>query len=325
VDLIVSYIGFASLKTTIQTQDQKTYRFLLKPLDNQLDAITVTTHRRGGTERAKQVELFTTFFIGRSQNARFCRLLNPQAISFSQSTDTLHATAQEPLLIENKALGYRIKFQLDHFSYTETSNLIAYQGDPVFEPLTPANEQEAGRWQANRRNAYLGSVMHFGRALYRRQLAQEGFTVQKIVERKNKRGEIKLVGLPGDTAISVKSLANPTRSVSLPMAAYKHLLDTVRSTALQPVVAFTDLIQVIYTKEKEPNDYQRTQRSSPFSTSNAFQKTLIRMLEPRVTLEASGQFWPPCSIRSQGYWAWELIADDLPFEYDTEEGITQSK
>ncbi|SOD90593.1 carboxypeptidase-like regulatory domain-containing protein [Spirosoma fluviale] len=324
-DLIVSYVGFTTLKTTIQTQDQKTYRFLLKPLDNQLDAVTVKARRRGSPERAKQLELFTAFFIGRSQNARLCRLLNPQALLFNQVTDTLHATAQEPLLIENKALGYRIKFQLDHFSYTEASNLIAYQGDPVFEPLTPGDEQEAKRWQANRRRAYLGSLMHFGRALYRRQLAQEGFSVQQVVERKNKRGEVTLVGLPADTAVSVNSLTNPKRLVSLPMAAYRHFLDTVRSTALQPVVTFTDLIQVIYTKEREPYEYQRTQRSSPYTNSDAFQKTLIRMLEPSVTVEASGQFWPPRSIRSQGYWAWELMADDLPVDYNPEESITTIK
>ncbi|MCC5612980.1 carboxypeptidase-like regulatory domain-containing protein [Nostoc sp. CHAB 5834] len=187
-DLVVSYVGFTTLKTTIQTQDQKAYRLLLKPLDNQLDAITVRARRRGSAERAKQVELFTAFFIGRSQNARLCRLLNPQALSFSQVTDTLTAIAQEPLLIENKALGYRIKFQLDHFSYTEASNLISYQGDPVFEPLTPTNEQEAKRWQVNRQSAYLGSVMHFGRALYRRQLVQEGFIIQKVIERKTSEG-----------------------------------------------------------------------------------------------------------------------------------------
>jgi hypothetical protein len=104
-----------------------------------------------------------------------------------------------------------------------------------------------------------------------------------------------------------------------------HLLDTVRSTALQPVVAFTDLIHVIYTKEKESFDYQRRHRLSPCGNNDAFQKTLIRMLEPSATVEASGQFWPPRSIRGQGYWAWELMADDLPFDYNPEESITTSK
>lgn len=324
-DLIVSYIGFTTLRTTIQTQESKQYRFLLKPLANQLDVVTVTARRRRDSDWAKQLSLFTELFIGRSQNARWCRLLNPRVLSFTQKADTLRASAQEPLLIENRALGYRIKFQLEYFSHTDASALISYQGDPVFEPLTPKDAQEANRWHTNRERAYLGSIMHFGRALYRRQVAQEGFTIQKVVERKSKQGEIKLIGALSDTTVWVKSLTNPKRFVSLPMSAYKHLLDTVRSTALRPVVAFTDLVQVIYTKEKEPYDYQRTQRSSPYGNGDAFQKTLMRMLEPSVTVEPNGQFWPPRGIRNQGYWAWELMADDLPFDYDLEESISDPK
>ena len=246
-------------------------------------------------------------------------------LSFSQKADTLKASAQEPLLIENLALGYRIKFQLQHFAYTDASALLSYQGDPVFDPLKPANAKEAERWQANRQRSYFGSIMHFGRALYQRQLAQEGFTIQKVVERQNRQGEIKLIGLPGDTTVSVKSLTNPKRFVSLPMAAYKHLLDTVRSRALLPVVAFTDLIYVTYTKEKEPYEYYRTQRSSPYSHSDTFQTSFLRMLESSVTVEANGQFWPPRGIRYQGYWAWELMADDLPFDYDPKDRITDLK
>ncbi|RIV17374.1 carboxypeptidase-like regulatory domain-containing protein [Fibrisoma montanum] len=324
-DLIVSYVGFATLKTTIQTQEQKQYRFILKPLANQLDGITITARRRRDANWAKQLSLFTELFIGRSQNARYCQLLNPQVLSFSQRGDTLRASAQEPLLVENRALGYRIKFQLEHFAYTDSSALLSYQGDPVFEPLTPATEPEAKRWQANRQKAYFGSLMHFGRALYRRQLAQEGFTIQKVIERTSRQGEIGLLGVAGDTTVSVKSLTNPKRWVSLPMAAYRHLLDTVRSTALQSVVAFSDLIQVIYTKEKEPYEYQRTHRSTLYDNPDAFQKTLMRMLASNVTVEANGQFWPPRGIRNQGYWAWELMADELPFDYDPKEGITRLK
>lgn len=324
-DLIVSYVGFATLKTTIQTQEQKQYRFILKPLANQLNGITVRAPRRRGADWDKQLSLFTDFFIGRSQNARYCQLLNPQVLSFSQQGNTLQASAQEPLLVENRALGYRIKFQLEHFAYTDSSSLLSYQGDPVFEPLTPANEQEVKRWQANRQKAYEGSIMHFGRALYRRQLAQEGFTIQKVIEQKNAKGEIRLLGVPGDTTVSVQSLTNSKRWVSLPMAAYKHLLDTVQLTALQPIVAFRDLIQVIYTKEKEPYDYQRTHRSTLYGNREGFQKTLLRMLESTVTVEANGQFWPPRGIRNQGYWAWELMADELPFDYDPKEGLTSLK
>jgi hypothetical protein len=324
-DLIVSYIGFTTLKTTIQTQEQKTYRFLLKPLDNQLDAITIKARRRRGPDWTKQLAQFTDNFIGMSQNANQCRLLNPQVLSFDQTAETLTVTAQEPLLIENKALGYRIKFQLEYFTYTYASYLVSYEGDPVFEPLIAKDSVETQRWNENRRKAYLGSTMHFGRALYRHQLVQEGFVMQKVIERRNRRGEIKLVALPGDTTVLAQSLINPKKVVPLPMAPYKILLDTVHSTVLHPVIAFPDFVQVTYTKEKEPYEFQRARRSAKYDFDIVFQTSLIRMLEPSATVEANGQFWNPHSIRSEGYWAWELIADDLPFDYNPEEQTTVSK
>ncbi len=318
-DLIVSYIGFATLKTTVQTQEQKTYRFLLKPIDNQLDQINVKARRRRSPDWTKQLALFTDNFIGKSQNANQCRLLNPQVLSFDQRVESLTVTAQEPLLIENKALGYRIKFQLDYFTYTYASYLISYEGDPVFEALTPIDSVEAQRWKENRQKAYLGSMMHFGRALYHHQLVQEGFVIQKVIEQKNRRGDVKLIALPCDTSVEVPSLTNPEKGVSLPMASYNILLDSVHSTLLHPVIIFPDFVQVVYTKEREPYEFQRVRRSAKYDSDIIFQTSLIRMLEPSATIEANGQFWNPHSLRGEGYWTWELIADDLPFDYNPEE------
>ncbi len=315
-DLIVSYIGFATLKTTIQTQEQKTYRFVLKQLDNQLNGVTVKARRRQGPDWNRQLALFTDNFIGRSENSIQCRLLNPEVLSFQETTEALTVSAQEPLLIDNQALGYRIKFQLEHFTYTYDSYLISYEGNPVFEPLVPKNHQEAKRWEENRLKAYHGSIMHFGRALYQRKLVEEGFTIVKVIERRNRRGDRKLSGLPGDTLVSVFSLANPKKMVSLPMANYKAILDTVRSTALEPVVTFNDFLQVTYTKEEEPYKFQRARHPLTSSFGINPQTSLIRQLAPHTTVEPNGQFWPPHAIRNEGYWSWELIADDLPFDYD---------
>lgn len=314
-ELIASYIGFVTLKVPVQTQDQKSYKLLLKPADNQLADVTVKARRRRGPDWTKQLALFTDHFIGLSENAKQCRLLNSQVLFFRQTTDTLIATANEPLLFENKALGYRVKFQLDQFIYDSDSYLIAYEGNPVFELMKPDNAQESRRWTENRKKAYFGSMMHFG-ALYRRQLRQEGFVFQRVVERRNRQGEINLVGLPGDSSLSFPSLANNKRLISLPMASYKVLLDSVRSTATQPVIAFTDLIQVTYTKEREPITFQQARRRSTYGHEVVPQSSLIRTLKPAVTVEANGQFWPPTGIRSEGYWSWELVADDLPFDYE---------
>lgn len=320
-DLIVSFVGFTTLKITVQTSDAKTYRFVLRPLPNQLNAVTVNARRPRSPDWSQQVALFVENFIGTSQNAAQCRLLNEGVLSFSQRGDTLTATAQEPLLIDNQALGYRLKFQLDKFVYDYAQYRVTYEGDPVFEPLTPRNSREAQRWHANRRRAYFGSIMHFGRALYRQNLANEGFAFQRVIERHNRQGAVTLVGLPGDTKIEAQSLTNRKKLIELPMASYKTILDSVRSTPLVPVVQFTDLIQVTYTKEPEPDAFQRIRRPLAINNPALFQHSLIRMLTTGLTLEPNGQFWPPHGFRSEGYWAWELVADELPWEYDPDEPL----
>lgn len=315
-ELIVSYMGFVTLKVPVQTQDQKSYKLLLKPSDNQLPDVTVKARRRRDPDRAKQLALFTDHFIGLSENAAQCRLINPEVLSFNQTTDRLIATANEPLLIDNKALGYRIKFQLDQFIYEYDSYQIAYEGNPVFEAMRPVNAKESERWAENRKKAYLGSMMHFARALYRRQVSQEGFAFQRVIERRNRNGDLIRTGLPGDTTLTFPSLSNDRQVVSLPMARYGALLDTIRSTDTQPVIAFKNLIQVTYTKEKEPLTFQKARRFSKFGYKIVPQSSLIRLLKPGLTVEANGQFWPPQGIRSEGYWSWELVADDLPFDYE---------
>lgn len=322
-DLIVSFIGFTTLKTTVQTQLSQRYRFILKPLENQLNDVVVVARRKQNPHRAEQLDFFIENFIGKSQNAKNCKLLNPEVLSFSRQGDSLVVRAGEALIVENRALGYRLKIQLDAFTYKYALNRISYEANPVFEPMKPKNLREAQRWYGNRQRAYYGSVMHFGRSLYRRELAKEGFTFQRVIERPNRKGELKLVGLPGDTVVLARSLSSPKKLVELPMANYKTLIDSARSTPTEPVLVFADLIQVTYTKEREPYEFQRARRAREDVYKEMFQRSLLRMLVPSFTVEPNGQFWPPHSFRAEGYWTWELEADDLPFDYNPNDPVKE--
>lgn len=315
-DLIVSFVGFTSLKTTIQTQEAKIYRFVLKPRENQLGAVTVTARRQRNSERAKQLAVFTDYFIGTSANASQCRLINPQMLAFRQTADTLIATSEEPLLIENKALGYRLKIQLSQFTYIYSTQTVVYDADPVFESMVPVDSAQASAWIISRRKAYNGSIMHFMRALYRKQLIEEGFAVQKIMARQNSQKERLLVGLPGDTTLSIPSVANVKKWVTLPVASYNRFLDTLQSTPQQPVLAFPDYLQITYTKERQPYTYQASRVFTRFGHKVEPQTSLVHLMTDRVAIEQNGQMWPSLGIKSEGYWAWELIADELPFDYD---------
>ncbi len=76
--------------------------------------------------------------------------------------DTLKAFALKPILIINKALGYNITYYLDKFEYYKPGNSFFFMGNIIF------NEDSTKKmlYERRRKNAFLGSRMHFFRALW---------------------------------------------------------------------------------------------------------------------------------------------------------------
>jgi hypothetical protein len=75
----------------------------------ELESITVEPWEKDGWERWGRV--FTESFIGTTSASRQCEIKNHKALRFrySKKNGTLIAVADEPLIIENRALGYRIQ------------------------------------------------------------------------------------------------------------------------------------------------------------------------------------------------------------------------
>lgn len=313
-DLVASYVGFQPLKVTIQTNDPKFYRLGLVPDTRQLAEVTVRARRQRGPDWAHHLEFFQTYFLGRSENASQCRLLNPEVLSFDATAERFLARASEPLVIENRGLGYRLRFLLNDYTYDHAQHRVKYQGDAVFEPLS-GTEQDTRRWAENRRKAYLGSAMHFMRALYQRRLLEEGFVIQVIREQRTRSGETRLLGLDGDTTVRLPALAGKYDAV-FQTVRENRLLDTLRSTPTHPTVAFSGVRSVTYTREREPLDYQKTRALREHGFRIRPQTTLLRMTVPNVVIEPSGHFYDPQGITYEGYWGWELIAENLPLDYE---------
>ena len=318
-NLVVSYVGFHPLKLTIQTSDPKFYRIGLKVDEKQLGGVTVKARNRRSADWATNVEFFKKQFIGSSEHASQCRLLNPEVLYFESTPEKLVARANEPLVIENKGLGYRLKFLLDEFSFDHPKQRVVYDGDAVFDRLT-GTPRETKRWTENRRRAYHGSRMHFMRTLYQRNMLQEGFTVVRVVEQDNRDGQQKLVGLRSDILVRNKSLKGK-RDEEFQTLHEKSLLDTLRSTPTRTVVAFDGLMQVTYTQEREPLNYQKTRPLRDHGYQIQPQTSLIQMLVPSVMVEPSGHFYDPRGILSKQYWSWEIIAEELPLDYDPRQDI----
>ncbi|MFD1142382.1 carboxypeptidase-like regulatory domain-containing protein [Larkinella insperata] len=300
-DLVVSYVGFETLVIPIHTDSLKYYRILLTPSANQLAEVKIKARRDPDWEQ--NLAFFRKNFIGQSVNAARCRLLNPEVLWFDDDRANLRLTAgaREPLLIENQALGYRLKYQLESFVFDSRQKAVTYLGYPVLEAMVPRNARQQNRWLANRRKAYLGSTMHFMRALHRRSLAEDGFLVQRIVEKPD----------------TVRSKPQTVRYLIRDTLRYAGLLNLEVSTATQTRLQMDGLFQVTYQHEKEDLAYLRMQRPfGPPPRAGGAQTSVVHMLNPFVDIEANGNFYEPLGILVEGYWSWEKIAELLPLDYE---------
>ena len=315
LDLIVSCVGFETLKLTIQTTERKLYRILLKPSEENLLNVTVKAKRNNKWKQ--NLAFFETNFLGSSDNASFCKLTNPQVLAFYDTLGFFKARASDLLIIENKALGYKLKYALVNFTYNYENNVISFRGYPVFEFLTPNDQKEAERWQQNQEKAYRGSIMHFMRSLYACRLIENGFIVQQIIEKIDKSALPRLRTVHGQIVRFYPTEADTiVRMIQNDTLDCRHLTDRTEPKKAQAVLNFKGLMQVTYYRENEPYAYQRSYYPSEDKQYvKAPQVSIIHLTQPSVLVEPDGHFYEPEGMIYEGYWSWELVAEMLPLDY----------
>lgn len=263
-------------------------------------------------------------------NASKCDLKNYQVIKFrrNKKKNTISAVAYEPLIIENKALGYILKYQLEKFIYNFSSHVFYYEGYPLFSEMEGSDKQKS-KWEKNRQAAYYGSMLHFMRALYRNKLPEEGFEIHKMVKKENTEKkrvqqiiaagkqyedpDVDITFTRNDSSIYYEKVMKQSDELTF---FYRPILssDSI-AYAIDKTTAglyFKDYIDVTYTKRKAPFEYSQTT-----SQKDDRQTSQITMLDDReVTISANGNYYPSQTILTSGYWGWsEKVGFMLPMDY----------
>lgn len=175
VELVASAVGFKTGRQTIRVSSEQGRRldFALTPATNALQTVTVTAKRAGAYNRL--MRRFRRELLGNSSFADQCAILNLDQVILTEKEGSLEAQATQPLVIENKALGYRLHYQLTHFdSFRQATH---YGGTSRFEALRPEHAEQTERWERNRQKAYRGSVRHLLASLVAGTYQQQGFLV----------------------------------------------------------------------------------------------------------------------------------------------------
>jgi len=178
--VIASIVGHIHKIVTVDMLDTtvKVIMFRLKPQNLQLS--TVDIEGSEPTEWKHHLQKFIAQFLGSTPNAAQCKLLNPEVLDFTadEKKSELTATVRAPLVIENKALGYRLRFYLKYFQLKNEE--LSFFGSSEFEQLHPESAEDTMRWKMNRQNTYYGSRRHFFSTLFHKYSKEEGFEVTSI-------------------------------------------------------------------------------------------------------------------------------------------------
>lgn len=123
---------------------------------------------------------FLNEFLGMDQEN--VKLKNPRSLKFSydKKLKFLKVKAKQPLIIENKKLGYTVQYDLMSFETDFNQRLVSFYGTSFFKEHKASKEL-----QVNRMNAFLGSLQHFIRSVVENKVEAEGFWVNYIIRMLN--------------------------------------------------------------------------------------------------------------------------------------------
>ena len=227
------------------------------------------------------------------------------------------------VVVENKALGYRIKFLIDTFSTSGISGITEWQGQAVFEELK-GTEAQKKEWKLKREQTYYGSSRNFFRALYNNTLMQDGFVMRRlhrelnpdrpdeeIIMRKMKQSRQRGDRDSLNYWITKENLPkyyheNLSKEPLLPYQVYEPT-----GQAGLYAMRFTDHLYVIYNKRHEETDFKDVYR--PLDMEN-FETSVLTLNAPYAIFDMNGVVFRGVPL-IEGTWSKAKLAELLPFNY----------
>ncbi|GAB4094144.1 carboxypeptidase-like regulatory domain-containing protein [Flaviaesturariibacter terrae] len=329
-DLVVSAVDHETYSRALGNEGSAPLVVRLKPRVQELETVVIQPYEKNGWKKWGQ--FFLDNFMGTSEEAAHCIIRNKETLRFRLDTraNTLTAVAREPLIIENKRLGYRIRYQLEDFSFHFGTHIVTFFGYPLYEDLG-AGKARTHKWDEARRRVYEGSMMHFMRALYRNQLIEEGFTLYRVRKIPNLAEVARVKPLENGRLFFLRNGSelrsdDPDDSLRAwqPQVGREPVLTVVDGHRLvgdslayagdssTAVLDFPNYIVVLYDKGKTPESYRKTVRNGNF----AMQSELCLLNGRPVLVESNGYYYSPLDLIANGWLGWtEKIGRMLPFDY----------
>ncbi|MEO6844330.1 MAG: carboxypeptidase-like regulatory domain-containing protein [Ginsengibacter sp.] len=291
--LVTTYTGYEteSIRISHATSLDDSLVIELSPEEKSLEAVTIIINPEVKDGWEKYGSFFRDNFVGQTKFAKQCVIKNPEVLHFyfSKKNNKLKVLAKEPLIVDNFALGYTLKFAIDSFTNYYDTKTNLFIGYPLFEQMQGDSAQQK-IWAQNRASAYKGSLLQFMRSLYAKTLKEDGFELQFIVKNNGRDYPIPLENLYGSLNYQRDDSSN-----------------TVAFRPNQPEVA------LIYNKAKPEKIYL----DMDSTVNKNFQlSTLFFPQDEIFFIEQNGFFYDQEDIITNGYLGFKKMGDMLPYDYE---------
>jgi len=135
----------------------------------------VVSKKAKDRKRKKRLKKFENTFLGTKEEKELVKILNPEVLLFEEEKGILIASTNEPLIIENNYLGYKILFYLSTFKLYPNSKLH-YEGSAFFESLD-GSRREIIQYKRNRIKIYQKGSRCFFTKLIHQKINEEKYTL----------------------------------------------------------------------------------------------------------------------------------------------------
>lgn len=321
--LVVSIVGYDTYTKSVTVTNQTVNVDIeLSSSNNQLREVVITTP----ADWKKNYEQFVREFIGTDDNAKYCTVINPHAVTlqYHKTAQVLEAYTDDFLVVENLALGYRVKFLIKSFTSDRLSGIISYSGERLFQELK-GNKKQEEEWHKRRREAYYGSAMHFYRSLYKEKLDSEGFVMMKYTRFLNpNRAPEKVIqqkikkfndGMHRDSInywIQMEKMSKYYKEdLDRAPIPNEQVVQPANKQGIYAVIFKGYCLYVVYTKKREQTDFRDLYR--PLDMPN-YQTSVITSSEPYV-FDSNGVVFGDTAPLYEGTWSKSKLSDLLPVDY----------
>jgi hypothetical protein len=315
-DVVVSFVGYETVLRTITGKTDERLKIEMTTKAKVLDDVVVGTFEKNGWERYGK--LFTDFFIGTSELADDCTIKNYKVLRFrnNKKLNKLTVSSPEPMIIENKALGYKLQYQLETFEYSFRDKFLLYLGYPLFTAMDGSRRRQA-QWNKKREEAYYGSITHFMRAIYINKVKEEGFEVRRLVKTPNlEKKRVKAIFRSAKFIEDSVNYYNRIMEQPDENSIFSNYTITGDSIAyaidsLTAGLEFENYLHIYYPKKIASLRYHN------YSPGNDKVMSEVHMVEAEpIQIQSNGSYFSPLNLITNGYWAWqEKISAMLPFDY----------